>query len=221
MLVHKIHGNRITPNMKTFFTTFWKFVLLFYYCIKEKQTLPLKQMYNQWTTVEITCLKETEKGFGTGENFLGLKPMGLKPAGNATWIAAISCINTRQDQTKTQMAPLHSIGESAPCWTDTQPALTRKNFCLSSFSWKADPNTAVCPSYLVPSCQRGEHEEVTPKVCLKGTECTCEWYGWCCDLTYAWNRAFCQSVLLLREALQRVEIQPLLKRRKLPTTSLQ
>lgn len=45
--------------------------------------------------------------------------------------------------------------EGAPCWSTTKPGLTRKYFCPASFSWNAEPNTAVCPSYLVPLCQEG------------------------------------------------------------------
>lgn len=51
--------------------------------------------------------------------------------------------------------PLSQGGERPPL--DLSPhrrSLTRKYFCLSSFSWKDEPKTAICPSYLVPFCRR-------------------------------------------------------------------
>lgn len=58
-------------------------------------------------------------------------------------------IYTRQDQRKTHMEFLHYSAECALCWTNVKSVLTRKYFCRWSFSWNAEPNTAICPSYLV------------------------------------------------------------------------
>lgn len=76
-------------------------------------------------------------------------------------------INTRQDQRNTQIEPPAFQCRERPPLATRQPCLlTRKYFCLSSFSWKADPNTAICPSYLVPFCQSGvksKSNSVKPK----------------------------------------------------------
>lgn len=63
--------------------------------------------------------------------------------------------------------------EGAPCWTNVKPALTRKYFCCSIFSWNAEPNTAICPSYLVPLCQRAEMKWFKLHTWIRFTGC---WY---------------------------------------------
>lgn len=57
------------------------------------------------------------------------------------------------DKIKEKQADYSSAyGVYAPCWSNIKTGLTRKYFCLASFSWNAEPNTAVCPSYRVFCC---------------------------------------------------------------------